>query len=66
MQVLSVIGLAAAIVSAALKNLAGIEFLWILQAMYFSLFWYEQPLTLPMFSLSGLSLSNGINPSAAF
>jgi hypothetical protein len=66
MQVLSIIAVVVALVSVVLKNMAGIEFLWILQAMYVSLLWYQQPLTLPLLSLSGLSASTGINPTAAF
>ncbi len=66
MQVLSIVAVVSALVSVVLKNMAGVEFLWILQAMYVSLLWYQQPLTLPLFSLSGLSASTGINPSAAF
>ena len=40
MQIVSIIALVCAFGSIFLKNLAGIELLWILQSMYVSLFWY--------------------------
>lgn len=60
MEVLAVVGVVGAVAGIVVgKSLVGVEFLWVLQAMYVSLFWYSQPLTLPWLSLSGLSLSNG-------
>lgn len=64
MQILSIVVLGGALVSIFLKNLAGMELLWILQSMYISLFWYDQPLSLPLYSLAGLSYSHGYNPQS--